>query len=489
MCTFSAYAESTAVETITPETKTMDNVVTVSGRVEARQDIVLPAEVGGTVENIPVSTGQKVNKGQLLLEFETDELEKQLEQARAGEESAEANLEMTEAGAREEEIEAAEASYRQAEASLEGAKKNLELMEAMVADKVELEQQLVNAESQVENAEKQLEIAEENLKQAENSLENAEKEYERAKNLREKEVLTEKEFEGIELQYKNAESNLETARLSKEQAADSLESSKKAYELAEESYENPYSLQQQLENARNQVDVSRANLESAEANLKMTRNGAREEEIRAARANLKQAETSRELAEINLDKAQVTAPSDGEVAEIYIDEGEVAGSGTQLIRLINASSVYIEADVSPRVVNSLSPETEVEVDILPLNQTRTGVVQELSPAYDSASGGYPVKVLLENEDKTLKSGMNAELSIRLDSSADTLVVPVDAVLDLDGEPYVYVVSNDKAERRKIKTGIQKQDEVEVIEGITGEDRVVIRGQNSLEDGETVEVVE
>ena len=88
----------------------------------------------------------------------------------------------------------------------------------------------------------------------------------------------------------------------------------------------------------------------------------------------------------------------------------------------------------------------------------------------------------------LKPGMFARVGIVFERRSDTLTIPRIALLDTDGSANVFVISAGKAEQRPIKTGLSNAGKVEVTEGLTGTEQVVVVGQNGLKDGNPVRVV-
>jgi len=214
------------VEVVQPIREDMTITEILSGKVAPEKTVNLPSEINGVVSNIYVSVGDKVNKGDKILEFDKSQLLIQKKQSEAGLEAARANLAQLVKGASKEDIQTAEANYEQAQVSLESAKKSLELIEEIYNDKTSLKQQLLNAEMQYKNAQKQLQSAEERVNQAEkalqqaevgvrqakNNLEQAKNDYERMQQLYNDEVISEKQLEGAKLQLDNAQTAYENAQ-------------------------------------------------------------------------------------------------------------------------------------------------------------------------------------------------------------------------------------------------------------------------------------
>lgn len=461
----------------------------------------------------------------------------------AGIKQAEASLKMAQAqhgmlldGASKEDIKRAEESYNQAVASYKGVKESLELVKKIYNDKTSLKQQLTSSEMQFESSKKQLESAKKryeqskvNLEQAQVNLDQAKKEYNRMKDLYDDGVVTEKQFEMAESQYKNARLTVQNAKsavanaeIAVEQAKISHKGAEESYNLTEESYNDPTQLKQQLDSAKTQVEISRANKEIAKANLEKVKKGAKEgeiesslasvqqaeaalertkanhaklkegasdEEIRASQAQVEQAEASLEQAQLRLEDTVISSPISGYVASVNTEKGQLISPGTPLINLVSLDPAFVRVDVSSDVLINIKEGNQVKVDLLAYEDLeKTGTIDMISPVRDQRTQLYPVKVKLENQDSLIKAGMFADVHFILSYKNNVTLIPTDAVIDLDGDPYVFVIENDKAVRKEIEIGLISQNKVEVKDGIEPEESIVIQGQTSLQDGNSVEVV-
>ena len=459
-----------------------------------------------------------------------------VKQAEASLKRAQAQYEMMKEGATEEELQQARSSYQQSVASFKGAEKSLEVIKEMYNDKTSLKQQLTSAEMQLKSAEKQWESAQKrheqskiNLKQAENNLEQTEKEYNRMKNLYEQNVVTEKQFEMAESQYNNAKltvdnarSAVESSRIAMQQAKISYEGAQESHDLSEESFNDPIQLKQQLESARTQLEVARANrdiakanlskvkkgaregeiqsslasvkqaeaaLERAKANHAKLKNGASEEEISSSEAQVKQAEVSLKLAQMRLDDTVIKSPISGYIATVNIEEGEMIGPGNPIINVVSLNPLYVNSGVSPQVVKNIKAGDEVKVDILAFrNMEKKGIIKMVSPTLNPQTQSFPVKVKVENKGNEIKGGMFADIHFTLAQQKEAVIIPINAVSYVDGVPYTYVINNGKAVKRELELGLINDDKAEVLSGVQSGETVVIQGQSSLQDGDSVEVV-
>lgn len=206
-------------------------------------------------------------------------------------------------------------------------------------------------------------------------------------------------------------------------------------------------------------------------------------------AQVKQAQANVDLIRTQIGNAIITAPVDGEISVRLVDPGEMAAPGTPVVTIVNTTKVYVEGVVAEKDVALVKKGQQVDVKIDAAGGIFKGVVETISPAADSRSKGYPLKVALTNQDKKLKPGMFGEVQLVTGQKDDVVIIPKEAIVDRGAGKIVYVVGGSKAEERKVILGMESGDRVEVTEGIKAGDKLVVAGQNSLTDKAAVKVQE
>ena len=106
-------------------------------------------------------------------------------------------------------------------------------------------------------------------------------------------------------------------------------------------------------------------------------------------------------------------------------------------------------------------------------------------AIDAKTGTFRATAYIDNEDGALAPGMFGRFSIAYEKHENALLVPRNAVLREDDQVVVYVVEDGAASRRAVKLGIEAAGEVEVLDGLSEDDQVVVTGHGSLRDGSRV----
>ncbi len=489
-----AIAENASpVKVVQVDSKTIKVEQIVNGVIEPIKNIMISSKTGGILENVNVKIGQFVSLDDILIVLEKDQIFAQIAQAEAALEMSLANLALVEKGASEEDLKLAQSSLDQAKVSYQAALTNLKYALSMYDDRTMQKQQLLGSKTQVKVAEKQLQMAEERYLQAKIAFELTEADYSRMTTLLKEEAITQKQFEGIESQYKNALSAFNSAKLAKEQAQVSYQGTLESYHLAQQIFENRTSAEQQIDAAKTQIDVASANMNIAQANFAKLVNGASIEQIRVTQASVKQAEAALSLVRLQLGNCVIVSPIDGVVAQVNGDPGEMIGPGTPILTIIDIDQVYVKANVTADVLRFLQVGDRVKIKVRAYPEdSQEGQIELISPMADLLTQAFPIKVLLKNDELKFKPGMFANLVLTLEKSTDTTVIPIEAVLNLEKDPYVYVVNSTEkkyAEKRNITIGLVTDNEVEVISGINVDELVVINGHHTLKDGDQVEVID
>jgi membrane fusion protein (multidrug efflux system) len=229
-----------------------------------------------------------------------------------------------------------------------------------------------------------------------------------------------------------------------------------------------------------------------------------------------------ELARLDLNYTNITAPIDGVISERLVKEGNLIQLHQTLFRIDDFDPLLAILNVPERELMTLKPGlvAEMEVDALPKTRFQ-GKVARISPVVDAKTGTFRVTCEFSDRSGQLKSGMFGRVEIVFDRRAEALTIPRTALIDEDGQTSVFVVemgkavvkdSGDKkkdgadkaaaakaapaeeklvlvAHRRPIKIGYVSGEKVEVREGLKDGERVVTVGRAALRDGTQVQVLE
>ncbi len=206
-------------------------------------------------------------------------------------------------------------------------------------------------------------------------------------------------------------------------------------------------------------------------------------EFDAAQAKSRVAEATVTEAETMLAYTKVVAPFDGVVTRKYADVGDLASPGKPLLDLEDPRSLRLEADVPEALIGKLSLGDKLRVRIASASSNLDAVVSEISPAADSTTRTFLVKLDLPPT-TTLRAGQFGRVAVPLGEST-TLRASASAVVRRGQMELVFVVANQQAQLRLVKTGKRFGDELELISGVEAGEQVVVDGASSLVDGQPV----
>jgi len=216
------------------------------------------------------------------------------------------------------------------------------------------------------------------------------------------------------------------------------------------------------------------------------------------------------LLETEIGYAKVRAPSDGWVSRRVVDPGQFVRKGDQLLAYDRLSRVRLRFDVAIQDLVNIKPGTPVVVEFPEIPPTRlAGVSADTVSGYPGAALKATVTSVFPRADERTRLGVvevllhNPDLVLRSDTYAvghfvtrrveNAWVVPQRAFTPLpDGRTVVFLApafsDQGEAEMREVKIGLRNGLEAQVLEGIEEPSYVVVAGNRSLTDGETVEVI-
>ena len=205
-----------------------------------------------------------------------------------------------------------------------------------------------------------------------------------------------------------------------------------------------------------------------------------------ARALREQAQAQLDLALLNLDHAQVTAPAGGIVSARNGQIGEIASSaGEPIYRIIADGAVDVELEIIESALGAVSVDDPVTLDIASVG-TVTGNVLRISPTVDKVNRLAIVTVEVRT-DSPLRPGLFANGSIET-ARRVSLTVPTEAILNDSGDTYVLRVKDGVVERSPVTAGLIWEDYREIIVGLAENDMVIARAGAFFTDGDRVNTI-
>jgi RND family efflux transporter MFP subunit len=244
-------------------------------------------------------------------------------------------------------------------------------------------------------------------------------------------------------------------------------------------------------NSEQALDTARTLDESLRSKIALTR-----EQTRAAAAKI-------EVARQDVENCTVRSPYDGVVVSKDAQRGEIvspmsAGGGftrTGIATVVDMKSIEIEVDVNEAYIARVKPgqKTVATLDAYPDWQIPASV-RTVIPTADRQKATVKVRVAFDKLDPKILPDMGVKVaflddapSVKGKASDVKALIPKNAVHDDAGKSIVFVVKEQKLERRAVSLGAERGSDVEIMAGISPGDLLVVRGGEGLREGQTVEV--
>ncbi len=211
--------------------------------------------------------------------------------------------------------------------------------------------------------------------------------------------------------------------------------------------------EQALSSAQAQLNVARKEFKRAKALMAkklipQSQYDQAESQLKTANANFKQAKATVNEAETTYGYSVITAPFDGVIDKRFINMGDTASPGMQLLSLYNPSSLQLEANISESLVSKAMLGELLQYTLPNLSIAGEGAVVEVSPATDNSSRSFLIKIALANSDK-LYPGNFAKIWVNTEL-VEQLIVPEQAVYQVGQLDYVKVIENEQVKTKLVQ---------------------------------------
>lgn len=265
---------------------------------------------------------------------------------------------------------------------------------------------------------------------------------------------------------------------------------------------------EQINLGRVQAMVREAEAELADARRRLSdaqrvkRLGITEQEVRSLQAevSIKQAALDRLQAEERrqaalLRRHRVMAPFDGVVSDKLTEAGEWVEPGTAVFELVGTDQLRMDFQVSQEYYPRIDEHSavEVELDAVPGRQFK-GRISAVVPVGDRNARTFTMRVILNDTTVPMIPGMSAQGILRLGAGERGVVVSRDALVRYpDGRVTVWLIDDSDTKttvsERRVRTGLAFADQVEITEGLEPGTRIVVQGNEVLQDGQEVQIRE
>lgn len=296
-------------------------------------------------------------------------------------------------------------------------------------------------------------------------------------------VIAEIDSETAALSVSAAQAALDSAEKSLAAARTSVESSRKQLQATIDSYEKQ--LKDAVRADSDAQDTIRVNLEASKRQLADLDSG---QSVAAAEAQYESAKVSLEQAKSALDGYTITAPADGVLTGVDLTEGASVTQGSKVGTVQNTGKITIKAKLSEEYAELARNKKQLVVYYAnDASATRQATVTYLADLPDSATRLYELELAADNADGFFKPGTRVQIQLTTAEEENVIAVPTLSIVRDGNDTYVFVANGGKAERRQVKLGRINGTYQEILDGLKGGESLIVSGQHTLKDGDSVTV--
>ncbi len=212
-----------------------------------------------------------------------------------------------------------------------------------------------------------------------------------------------------------------------------------------------------------------------------------EYEIAVAEVEKVKAELS--LVDAQLEKRMVRAPFSGRLGLRLVSEGSYIAPGAPIVSLVSTNPIKLEFNIPEKYSHLAGQGARVSFRLDGIDRDYAAIVIAKEPKVDPDTRTLRLKATASNADGSILPGAFANVTVDLQEFGDALLVPTQAIVPELNTQNVYVYRNGKAEQVEVQTGLRRESLIQVTEGLSPGDTVIITGLLQIRPGAAVTISE
>lgn len=188
-------------------------------------------------------------------------------------------------------------------------------------------------------------------------------------------------------------------------------------------------------------------------------------------------------------KSVIRSPFDGAIGLRYISEGSYITPETRIAYLVKVDPAKIDFSVPGRYAGEVQEGDEISFTVEGMEEEFIGTVYAKDPRIDPITRTLPIRAISSNKSNKLVPGQFASIELTLGTNEAAILVPTQSVVPEVNGHIVYRLKNGKAEAVSVEIGLRQASEVEILQGLTPSDTVLVTGIQQVEDGTAIEITE
>jgi len=234
-------------------------------------------------------------------------------------------------------------------------------------------------------------------------------------------------------------------------------------------------------------DVAVANLNRLEKLRKQ--NVTPQSQIDDAVARVRSAKAAMDNTRLAMDRCTITAPFSGIVNRMFVEKGQFLSVGDPVAEILDLDRIKVRVGIPESDVDAVRSLNDFQIRIEALGGRIFHAKKHyLSSTADPMARLYNLDLMLENPDRTILSDMFTRVEIVKREVPDGLSIPLYSVITRNEERFVYVVDGEMVHQRKVDLGLLEGWRIQVTEGLSAGEKVIVVGHRSVNDGDPVNIV-
>lgn len=253
------------------------------------------------------------------------------------------------------------------------------------------------------------------------------------------------------------------ARIEAEDYRIAVDRAKSSFELAKADYERGKAIYAKGGLATATLDTDKSRMETARADY--------------------------ENAQLQYSRCTVTAPMKGIVSRVDAKVGLQLSIGDPIAEILEIDRLKAVVGIPESDVTAVRGLETVDITLQALGDRRvTGKLHFLSSRPETVARLFRLELAIDNSRGEILPGMFIRADVVKKSVPEAIVIPFYSVISRNDEHYVYVEEDGVVQKKNVRLGVMEKWLVEVTEGLTGGEKLVVEGQRDVEDGQKVKVV-
>jgi membrane fusion protein, multidrug efflux system len=245
-----------------------------------------------------------------------------------------------------------------------------------------------------------------------------------------------------------------------------------------------------------QIEVKKLNLDLADNNLKKQQSlydkgGVTQTDLKNSSISFVTAKYAYEDAELQLAKMTVKAPFDGVIVELpYHTDDVKIDQGQELLKVMQYDQLLMDVKLPEKYLPEVTLNQMVQISNYTVSKdTIYGKISQISPVVNADTRTFQSVLQINNGKRLLRPGMFIKALILSEKREGTIVIPKETIISRQDGKVVFTVENGIATEKKIMTGLESLNVIEVVSGLKVNDRLVISGFETLRNKSKVSVIQ